>query len=66
MNILAKSADECMSYRIEICPICKHPLKSHYLKPNGKLWWGWERNKYGKKVRWCACRECEEYDAIYS
>lgn len=46
------------------CNICGHKIQHHYLKPNGKPFWGWE-DKRGKKKRWCACKECEEWDAIH-
>ena len=47
------------------CTICKHKIEHHYLKPNGKIYWWWGKNKFGQKRRYCACKECEEWDAMY-
>jgi hypothetical protein len=47
------------------CKICSHEIEAHYFKLNGKIIWGWEKDKFGRRKRWCSCRACEERDAIY-
>ena len=47
------------------CTICGHETEHHYLKDNGKIIWGWRKDKWGNKQRWCSCLECDEFDAIH-